>query len=162
MAMCTKTTGRSDAFDYGFGVSSACELAVPCLPLWAQVFCQDGDFVFEEATKRFDLVFSTLKTGRSLAASYTLQSDIQCTPLLSRRPFFILIAKIHVVVFVQVQTEEDQALFSSQVPTIVSLTKGCKSATVVRDPSQIPAGCASAVVNPTVIIHTLVRVRKSI
>jgi valyl-tRNA synthetase len=69
-------------------------------------------------------------------------------------------AKFYVAVFIQVQAEGEQALFSSQVPTIVALTKGCKSATVVRDPSQIPAGCASAVVTPTVIIHTLVRVSK--
>jgi len=39
--------------------------------------------VFEESAKSFDLVFSTLKMGRSLAASYTLQSDIQCTSSLS-------------------------------------------------------------------------------
>jgi len=37
--------------------------------------------VFEDADKQFDLVFSTLKTARSLAASYTLQSDIQCMSL---------------------------------------------------------------------------------
>lgn len=39
---------------------------------------QDKDFVFSDAEKEFDLVFSALKTGRSLAASYSLQTDIQC------------------------------------------------------------------------------------
>lgn len=34
--------------------------------------------MFTEAEKDFDLVFSALKTGRSLAASYNLQTDIQC------------------------------------------------------------------------------------
>lgn len=34
--------------------------------------------MFEDADKQFDLVFSALKMGRSLAASYNLQSDIQC------------------------------------------------------------------------------------
>jgi len=38
---------------------------------------QDTSFVFEEAEQRFDLVFSVLRTGRSLAAAYNLQSDIQ-------------------------------------------------------------------------------------
>jgi len=106
----------------------------------------------------FDLVFSTLKTGRSLAASYTLQSDIQCTSSLFLPS--IAITNLCVAVFIQVRTEEEHALFFAQVPTIVALTKGCKSATVLRDPAQIPAGCATAVVTPTVIIHTLVRVSK--
>ncbi|KAF4622017.1 hypothetical protein D9613_009170 [Agrocybe pediades] len=97
----------------------------------------DSDMVFEEADKQFDLVFSTLKTARSLAASYTLQSDIQF--------------------FIQVQTEEEEALFTPQVATIVALSKGCKSAKVVRDINEVPAGCGSAVVTPSIIVHTLVR-----
>ncbi|PPQ90494.1 hypothetical protein CVT25_014777 [Psilocybe cyanescens] len=97
----------------------------------------DAALVFEEADKQFDLVFSTLKTARSLAASYTLQSDIQF--------------------FIQVQTEEEEALFAPQVATIVALSKGCKSAKVVRDVNDIPAGCGSAVVTPSIIVHTLVR-----
>lgn len=42
---------------------------------------QDKDFVFEDAAKEFDLVFSAVKTGRSLAVSYSLQNDIQCKRL---------------------------------------------------------------------------------
>ncbi|KAI5831094.1 hypothetical protein K523DRAFT_379399 [Schizophyllum commune Tattone D] len=95
------------------------------------------DFTFDEAEKQFDLVFSALKTGRSLAASYSLQNDIQ---------FFIF-----------AQSDADAALFKSQVPTIVALTKGCKSAKVVRELKDIPEGCGAAVVTPTVAIHTLVR-----
>jgi len=97
----------------------------------------DPSFVFEDADKEFDLVFSTLKTGRSLAASYNLQSDIQF--------------------FIQVQSSQEAALFSPQCSTIVALTKGCKSAKVVRDQNEIPDGCGSAVVTPSVLVHTLVR-----
>ena len=39
---------------------------------------QDKDLVFEDAVQDFNLVFSAVKTGRSLAASYSLQRDIQC------------------------------------------------------------------------------------
>jgi len=39
---------------------------------------QDKDFVFEDAVKNFNIVFSAVKTGRSLAASYSLQNDVQC------------------------------------------------------------------------------------
>ncbi|KAF8063543.1 tRNA synthetases class I-domain-containing protein [Lyophyllum atratum] len=97
----------------------------------------DKTFVFENADKSFDLVFSALKTGRSLAASYNLQSDIQ--------------------LFFHIQNDDEAALFESQLPTIVALTKGCKGAQVVRDLSEIPAGCGGAVVTPTVAVHTLVR-----
>ena len=33
--------------------------------------------MFEDAAKDFDLAFSAVKTGRSLAVSYNLQNDIQ-------------------------------------------------------------------------------------
>ncbi|KAF8907620.1 tRNA synthetases class I-domain-containing protein [Gymnopilus junonius] len=97
----------------------------------------DPAFVFEDADRQFDLVFSTLKAARSLAASYTLQNDIQF--------------------FIQVQTDEEEHLFAPQLPTIVALSKGCKSAKVVQDVSQVPAGCGSAVVTSSIIVYTLVR-----
>ncbi|KDQ24550.1 hypothetical protein PLEOSDRAFT_1094347 [Pleurotus ostreatus PC15] len=97
----------------------------------------DAAFVFEEADKQFDLIFSALKTGRSLAASYNLQSEIQF--------------------FFHAQTDEEAKLLESQIPTIVTLTKGCKSAQVVRDLSQIPPGCGGSIVTATVAVHTLVR-----
>ncbi|KAJ7803219.1 tRNA synthetases class I-domain-containing protein [Mycena olivaceomarginata] len=77
---------------------------------------------------QFNLVFNTLKTGRSLAASYNLQSDIQ--------------------LFLHIQTDEEAALFESQVSTIVALTKGCK---------DIPEGSGGTVVTPTIAVHALVR-----
>ena len=64
-----------------------------------------------------------------------------------------------VLVFIQVQSDQEAALFSPQCSTIVALTKGCKSAKVVRDQTEIPDGCGSAVVTPTILVHTLVRVR---
>ena len=64
-----------------------------------------------------------------------------------------------VLVFIQVQSDQETALLSSQCSTIVALTKGCKSAKVVRDQTDIPDGCGSAVVTPTIFVHTLVRVR---
>lgn len=39
---------------------------------------QDQSFIFEDAEGDFDLVLKVLKSGRSLAASYSLQTDIQC------------------------------------------------------------------------------------
>ncbi len=33
--------------------------------------------MFDEADKQFDLLFSGIRAGRSLAASYNLQSDVQ-------------------------------------------------------------------------------------
>ncbi|KAG7447505.1 uncharacterized protein BT62DRAFT_930517, partial [Guyanagaster necrorhizus] len=95
----------------------------------------DEAFVFEDADREFDLVFAVLKAGRSLAASYNLQSDIQ---------FFI-------------HAQDDARLIEGQLPTIVALTKGCKSAVVVNDSKDVPAGCGSSVVTKSIVIRTLVR-----
>ncbi|KAH7918790.1 hypothetical protein BV22DRAFT_1100140 [Leucogyrophana mollusca] len=97
----------------------------------------DANFVHAEADKDFDLVFSTLKTGRSLAASYNLPTDIQ--------------------LFIHAQTDKEAALFESQASTIVALTKGCKSVKVVRGVEEVPAGCGSAVVSSTLAVYVLVR-----
>lgn len=63
-----------------------------------------------------------------------------------------------VSVFVHVQSDREEAMFLSQAPTIVTLTKGCTSVKVVRDLKDIPAGCGSSVLTPTVAVHVLVRV----
>ncbi|KAJ7846289.1 tRNA synthetases class I-domain-containing protein [Mycena leptocephala] len=97
----------------------------------------DNAYVFESADQQFNLVFSALKTGRSLAASYNLQSEIQ--------------------LFLHVQRDEEAALFESQLSTIVALTKGCKSAQVVRELKDIPEGCGGTVITPTIAVHALVR-----
>ena len=66
------------------------------------------------------------------------------------------------IVFIQVQSDQEAALFSPQCSTMVALAKGCKSAKVVRDQTEIPDGCGSAVVTPTILVHTLVRVSNTL
>jgi valyl-tRNA synthetase len=61
-------------------------------------------------------------------------------------------------VFIRVQSDNDAALFQSQAPTIVALTKGGKSAKVVKELGDIPDGCGSTVLTPTITIFVLVRV----
>ena len=58
----------------------------------------------------------------------------------------------------QVQSDQEAKLFESQAPTIVTLIKGCKSVKVVKDINDVPAGCGSEILTPTVVIHILVRV----
>lgn len=64
--------------------------------------------------------------------------------------------------FIQVQSDQEAKLFESQAPTIVTLIKGCKSVKVVKDISDVPAGCGSEILTPTVVIHVLVRVSISL
>ncbi|KAH8827166.1 tRNA synthetases class I-domain-containing protein [Flagelloscypha sp. PMI_526] len=97
----------------------------------------DPDFSFPEADTQFDLVFNVLKAGRSLAASYNLQKDIQ--------------------LFFHVQDPAEASLIESQVPTIVALSKGCKSAKVVQDVKEVPEGCGSSVVTHSLTAYILVR-----
>ena len=70
---------RHDTLDHGLKISCIREfveyLPSSLSPHWS---VQDKDLVFEDAVKDFNLVFSAVKTGRSLAASYSLQNDIQC------------------------------------------------------------------------------------
>jgi hypothetical protein len=61
-------------------------------------------------------------------------------------------------VFYYIQDDTEATLLRSQVATIVVLTKGCKSATIVRDLADIPAGCGATAVTPTVAVHVLVKV----
>ncbi|KAG9315147.1 tRNA synthetases class I-domain-containing protein [Chiua virens] len=98
----------------------------------------DAGFRSAEAEDKFDLVFATLRTCRSLAASYNLQSNIQ--------------------LFIHVQTMDEKALFESQVPTISALIKGCTKVEVIEaSSSQIPTGCGSAVVSSTVVVYLQVQ-----
>lgn len=55
------------------------------------------------------------------------------------------------------QNDIEAALFETQLPTIVALIKGCKSAKVVRSLNEIPEGCGASVVTSTITVHTLVR-----
>jgi len=97
----------------------------------------DVAFVADKAETDFDLVFKAIRTGRSLGAQFNIQSNIQ--------------------LFVLAQSESEASLFESQQQTMVALTKGCKSVSIVRSSSEIPAGCGSDVISPTVAVHILVR-----
>ncbi|KAG8215823.1 tRNA synthetases class I-domain-containing protein [Butyriboletus roseoflavus] len=98
----------------------------------------DTDFQSADAEEKFDLVFAALRAGRSLAASYNLQSNIQ--------------------LYIHVQTPEEKALFESQSSTIGALTKGCTKVEVIQESSsQIPAGCGSVVVSSSVVVYLQVQ-----
>ena len=62
-------------------------------------------------------------------------------------------------VFILAQNDAEAAMFETQLPTIIALTKGCKSAKLARTLQDVPAGCGSAVLSPTVAVHLLVKVR---
>lgn len=121
--------------------------------LYPPSFPQDIDFVFEEAEQRFDLVFSVIRTGRSLAAAYNLQSDIQrkffacCVYSFSNGP----------LVFVHTSNSEEAELFQSQTSTMTSLIKGCTKVVTIQNMSHLPAGCGSATLSPTVVVYLLVQ-----
>ena len=101
---------------------------------------KNPEFEYPDAEKDFDAVFATLRTIRSLAASYNLQSNIQAT-ILSTSP-------------------NENAVLMNQTSTIVPLVKGCKSAKVISDASRVPDGCGSAVLSPTLTVYLLVKVSR--
>ncbi|KAG8720843.1 hypothetical protein FRC08_017884 [Ceratobasidium sp. 394] len=95
---------------------------------------QDAAFANPAAEKDFDKVFNVIRQSRSLAAQYNVQSNIQ--------------------VFISSTASDEAEMISSQTPTISSLVKGCKSATVTSD---VPEGCGSVVLSPTLTVHLLVK-----
>ena len=60
--------------------------------------------------------------------------------------------------FIQAQSDQEGRLFESQAPTVVTLIKGCKSVKVVKDIGDVPPGCGSEILTPTVVVYILVRV----
>lgn len=105
------------------------------------IYIQNPDFNFPDAEKDFDTVFATLRSIRSLAASYNIQTNLQAT-ILSTSP-------------------NEAGMLTSQTPTIIALVKGCKAATVVSSAADIPEGCGSVVLSPTLTVYLLVKVRLS-
>ena len=71
--------------------------------------------------------------------------------------FFYVLTDVSVV-FLHIQNDTEAALFQSQVPTMTTLIKGGKSISIVRDVSEVHAGCGSAALTPTIAVHILVRV----
>jgi len=94
-------------------------------------------FSFEDADRDFELAFSATKVGQSLVASYNLQSDV------------------HLYIYAPVAQEA--TVLQTQLPTIVTLTKGCKTARVVQDTKELPTGCSSAIATHTVTVYALVQ-----
>ncbi|KAG6331734.1 hypothetical protein ID866_7353 [Astraeus odoratus] len=94
-------------------------------------------FAFEHAEKQFDLVFSVLRTGRSLAASYNLQSDIQ--------------------LFIYASDTKEAHLLESQKLTMQSLVKGCTKMVIIQDLTQLPPGCGSTTLSANVTVYLLVQ-----
>ncbi|VDB91952.1 unnamed protein product [Peniophora sp. CBMAI 1063] len=97
----------------------------------------DDASVFEDADKQFTAVFDGIRASRSLASSYNLMSDVQ--------------------LYLHAQTDAEATLFTNELPTMQTLIKGCKSITVVRSAHEIPAGCGSSLLTPTLAVHLLVR-----
>ncbi|KZT67577.1 hypothetical protein DAEQUDRAFT_729015 [Daedalea quercina L-15889] len=97
----------------------------------------DKAFTFPDAVRDFEVVYNVVKSGRSLAASYNLQRDVQ--------------------LFTRAETDNDAALIEGQVPTILALMKNFQSVKVVRTIEEIPAGCGSDVISSTIVAYILVR-----
>ena len=78
MATPLQTAQRHDTINYGVKIPNICRSFVSTKvgPDRRRVF-QDPDFVFDDADKNFDLLFNAIRAGRSLVASYNIQSDIQ-------------------------------------------------------------------------------------
>jgi len=97
----------------------------------------DPEFVYGKEEKEFEVVFSIIKTIRSMSVQYNLQNDIQ--------------------VFAHSSDPTERAMLVTQIPTIAGMVKGCSSVSVVEGTSGVPGGCGSQVLSSSLVIYILVK-----
>ncbi|KAH8919452.1 hypothetical protein BT69DRAFT_495152 [Atractiella rhizophila] len=90
-----------------------------------------------QAEKDFDAVFTSVKSIRSLAATYNLRTNIQA--------------------FLEPSSSEVAELFEREAPIISTLVKGSQSIQIVKDKNAIPSGCATESISSDITAHLLVR-----
>jgi valyl-tRNA synthetase len=61
-------------------------------------------------------------------------------------------------VIIQTKKPEHKALFQSQEPIIIALTKGAGTCKFIADDSEVPQGCGTEVVTADINVHIPVQV----
>jgi hypothetical protein len=56
----------------------------------------------------------------------------------------------------------ERTMLSTQVPTIVGMVKGCSSVNIVENNKEVPDGCGSQVLSPSLTIYILVKVNSKV
>lgn len=102
-------------------------------------FAQDPSRSFPEAERDFDLAFSAIRTVRSQAVSYNLNSKVQVF--------------LHARIPALAKTIRD----SSDALSV--LIKGCQSFKVVEREEELPEGTVGELVAPELSAHLLLKVR---
>jgi len=93
----------------------------------------DEVYLDEKADADFNLVFQAIKAVRSLAVQYNLQKDID----------------IYILTF----SDSEASILSTETETIKGLTKVLRSAKVVRQAADVPAGCGSSLLSADSALH---------
>ncbi|KAJ3188826.1 hypothetical protein HDU85_004540 [Gaertneriomyces sp. JEL0708] len=90
----------------------------------------------DKAEKDYDLVNEVVHAGRSLLTDYAIRDA---------------------TVLVKSSNPELEELLKSQGPIITSLTKNCKTFTVLSSSQPVPAGCAVSNINEQLTVYLLVK-----
>jgi valyl-tRNA synthetase len=109
------------------------------------------------------LVFASIRAARSIISGYGLPTNGK-TPeerhdSESSFPCDMLHAPngSRVLVLIQVDDETTAEMISSQIPIISSLVKGSRDIKVLRNASEVPAGCGMEPVAINVAVHVIVK-----
>lgn len=89
------------------------------------------------AESEFEKIFAAVRSVRSLAADYSIQSNIQA--------------------IIESSDAKTVKLFQEQSAVVSTLVKGCKSVQVVTSASDIPAGCVVATLSAEANVHVVAR-----
>ncbi|CAO1627316.1 unnamed protein product [Parajaminaea phylloscopi] len=91
----------------------------------------------DAAEQDFEQVFAAVRSVRSLAADYGIQSNIQA--------------------IIEASDARTSAIFEAQSSVVSTLVKGCSSVRVVSAASDVPAGCVFATLSASANVHVVAR-----
>lgn len=91
----------------------------------------------QDAEADFDQIFAAVRSVRSIAADYGIQSNIQA--------------------IIETSDGKMAALYKEQSNFITTLVKGCKSVQIVPSASKVPAGCVVATLSAKANVHVVAR-----
>lgn len=101
-----------------------------------------AEFDNSAAERDYDLVFSAIKTVRSLASEYNIKDKME--------------------VFIHAKDSETYETFAGQTDSIKALVKGAEKISTVKEGSQVPDGCAAGVLGEQAVVYLLVKGRVNV
>lgn len=169
MAATAEKAKRSDGDHHESGISRPGSRT--SFAQWLLLGTQSSHFASQHSSycdpaveAQFKLIYEGIRTIRSMAATYGLQSNIEGT-----------LCQFHCqnchtntdkiwstlswsLVCLETPSPDLRRLFETQAPIYKTLIKGCETVTIMSSGAEVPPGCQSQAIGSDVFVHLLVKV----